>query len=92
VAVLLLIYGVALLIATLLSEWSNRTVLSSAVLFLAVGFLAGPRAIGLVSVERDSPFVTQVSKLALFAILLAMGCGSGGRISAVRGACPDVRC
>ena len=36
---LLLVYGLALLVATLLSEWSNRTVLSSAVLFLVIGFI-----------------------------------------------------
>jgi len=71
--VLLLVYGFALLTATLLSEWSNRTVLSSAVLFLVFGFVAGPAGLGLVTIDIDSALVSQISELALFAILFSDG-------------------
>ena len=70
---LLLIYGVTLLLAVLVSEWSRRTVLSSAVLFLAAGFLAGPAALGLVRVEPASPLISGLANLALFSILFSDG-------------------
>lgn len=70
---LLLLFGIALLLATLLSEWSHRTVLSSAVLFLAIGFAAGPQGFGIVSVSPDAPIVWGVTELALFTILFSDG-------------------
>lgn len=70
---LLLVYGLALLVATLLSEWSNRTVLSSAVLFLVIGFIVGPQGLGIVHVDIHSQLVEQVSDLALFTILFSDG-------------------
>src|SRR4051794_8697126 len=77
---LLLIYSVTLLAAVLLSDRFHRTVLSSAVLFLAVGFLAGPRGFGIVSVAPGGEIVTQLADWALVTILfgdaLALGWGS----------------
>jgi sodium/hydrogen antiporter len=70
---LLLVFGVALLVAVLFSEWSNRTVLSSAVLFLAIGFIAGPRGATLLRIHIDAPIVMYVSDFALFAILFTDG-------------------
>jgi NhaP-type Na+/H+ or K+/H+ antiporter len=68
---LFLVYGIALLIAVLFSEWSRRTVLSSAVLFLAAGVLVGPKGLGLIHV--DARLVSGVSDLALFSILFSDG-------------------
>ena len=70
---LLLVYAAALLLAVLVSEWSHRTVLSSAVIFLACGVLAGPLGLDLVEVELDSTLVSQVSDIALFSILFSDG-------------------
>ncbi len=70
---LLLVYALTLLLAALLSEWSRRTILSSAVLFLAAGFLTGSGALGFVSVDVDDPVVATVADLALFTILFSDG-------------------
>ena len=70
---LLLIYGLALLLAVLVSEWSRRTVLSSAVLFLGAGYLAGPAGMGIVALDTRSPLISSLTDLALFSILFSEG-------------------
>jgi NhaP-type Na+/H+ or K+/H+ antiporter len=77
--VLLLIYGLALLVAVLFSEWSKRTVLSSAALFVAVGFLVGPAGLALLDLDPAAPLVSRVSELALFTILFSDGLKLGLR-------------
>jgi NhaP-type Na+/H+ or K+/H+ antiporter len=67
----LLLYSVTLLAAVLLSERFNRTVLSSAVLFLGVGFLVGPRGAALVSLEARGTMVHRLSDWALVTILFS---------------------
>jgi len=73
VGVLLLVFGIALVTATLLSNWFHRTVLSSAVLFLGFGFATGPAGLGLVTIDVESSLLAQVSELALFSILFSDG-------------------
>jgi NhaP-type Na+/H+ or K+/H+ antiporter len=70
---LLLVFSVTLLLAVLLSALAHRTVLSTAVLFLAAGFLVGDGVLGLVRVAPDSPLVAGVAELALFAVLFTDG-------------------
>lgn len=70
---MLLLYGVGLLVASLVSEWSNRTILSSAVVFLVLGFAAGPAWLGLVDVDLESPLIGAVTDVALIAILFSDG-------------------
>lgn len=74
---LILIFSIALLAAVLLSGLSERTVLSTAVLFLVAGFLAG--GTGLVSLNPDNPLVVRLAELALFSVLFTDGMRVGAR-------------
>jgi NhaP-type Na+/H+ or K+/H+ antiporter len=70
---LLLSFAVLLLVAVLISERANRTVLSTAVLFLLGGFLLGPGAIGVIEVSAGDPIVSGLAELALFSVLFTDG-------------------
>jgi sodium/hydrogen antiporter len=70
---LLLTYALVLLLAVLVSALAQRTVLSTAVLFLVAGFLVGDGVLGVVSVTPDSPVVASLAELALFAVLFTDG-------------------
>jgi sodium/hydrogen antiporter len=70
---LLLVFAVALLLAVLLSALAHRTVLSTAVVFLVAGFLAGDGVLGLVHVTAESPIVAELAEFALFAVLFTDG-------------------
>ncbi|GLL06926.1 cation:proton antiporter [Dactylosporangium matsuzakiense] len=70
---LLLVFAVVLLIAVLLSALAHRTVLSTAVVFLLAGFLAGDGVLGFVHVDAGSPVVSSLAELALFAVLFTDG-------------------
>lgn len=68
-----LVFALTLLAALLVSERANRTVLSTAVLFLAAGFVAGPGVSGLVTVTPGDALVSEMATLALFAVLFTDG-------------------
>jgi len=68
----LLIFSIVLLIAVLLSELARRSVLSSAVLFLIAGFVAGG-VLGITSVKPGDEQVRLLSELALFSVLYTDG-------------------
>lgn len=68
-----LVFSVALLLAVLVSERAQRSVLSTAVLFLAAGFLAGSGMLGLVSLAPESEVLGLLAELALFSILFTDG-------------------
>lgn len=70
---LLLVFSVVLLLAVLLSALAHRTVLSTAVLFLVAGFLAGDGVLGLIHVTPESSVVATLAELALFAVLFTDG-------------------
>src|SRR4051794_17593900 len=70
---LLLVFALVLLLAVLVSALAKRTVLSTAVLFLAAGFLAGDGMLGVVEVTPASPVVATLAELALFAVLFTDG-------------------
>ncbi|WP_327002362.1 cation:proton antiporter [Dactylosporangium sp. NBC_01737] len=70
---LLFVFAVTLLIAVLFSALANRTILSTAVLFLVAGFLVGDGALGIVHVTPASPIVATLAELALFVVLFTDG-------------------
>lgn len=71
--VLILVFGVALLVAVLLSGMAARSVLSTSLLFLAAGAVMGEGGIGLVDVRPDSSVVVRLADLALFTVLFVDG-------------------
>ncbi|WP_298462288.1 sodium:proton antiporter [uncultured Cellulomonas sp.] len=70
---LLLSFSVLLLAAVLISERANRTVLSTAVLFLLGGFVLGQGVLGVIDVETGDPVVGGLAELALFSVLFTDG-------------------
>ncbi len=76
--ILVLIFGLVLLAAVLLSELANRTVLSTAVLFLFAGFLCGG-VFGWINIRPGDPAVSRIAELALVAVLFTDGMKVGLR-------------
>lgn len=71
--VLIAVYGVALLVAVLLSGLAARTVLSTSLLFLVGGALVSDGFLGLIHITPDSEIVSVTADLALFAVLFTDG-------------------
>jgi hypothetical protein len=71
--VLLLCFALVLLAAVLLSGLAHRTILSTAVLFLAAGFALGPDTLRVLDLHAESPIVATLAELALFAVLFSDG-------------------
>lgn len=69
----LLAFALTLLAAVLLSALAHRSVLSTAVLFLAAGFLFGPAMLGWLPLSAKDPRVIQFLEIAMFAVLFADG-------------------
>jgi NhaP-type Na+/H+ or K+/H+ antiporter len=72
---LVLAFGLVLLISVSLSGLAARTILSTALMFLAAGALIGQ--VGLVDIPSNSSFVTGLADLALFAVLFTDGQRAG---------------
>lgn len=70
---LLLCFATLLLAGVLVSERANRTVLSTAVLFLVGGFVLGKGMLGVVDVQVGDPLVSRLAELALFSVLFTDG-------------------
>jgi NhaP-type Na+/H+ or K+/H+ antiporter len=70
---LLLAFAAVLLLAVLVSCLAGRTILSTAVLFLAAGFVLGEGTLGVLHLRADSPIVATLAELALFAVLFTDG-------------------
>ena len=70
-------YALSLLIAVLVSQLAQRTVLSTALLFLAAGFVMGEGVLGVVVLTPDDPVVTHLVELALFTVLFTDGMRAG---------------
>lgn len=66
-------FAAVLLVAVLMSGLANRSVLSTAVLFLVGGFLLGDGVFGVVAVHADDPVVATFAELALFSVLFSDG-------------------
>ncbi|GHB51542.1 peptidase [Streptomyces umbrinus] len=71
--VLVAVFGVALLVAVLLSGLAARTVLSTSFLFLVGGALVSDGFLGLIHITPDSDIVAITADLALFAVLFTDG-------------------
>jgi NhaP-type Na+/H+ or K+/H+ antiporter len=76
---LLLAYSLVLLMAVLVSALAHRTVLSTAVLFLAAGLVLGDELTGVVSFGPNDEIVSTLAELALFAVLFTDGMRVGWR-------------
>ncbi|MGH9413488.1 MAG: cation:proton antiporter [Terriglobales bacterium] len=74
---LLLVFAITLLIAVLISALAQRTVLSTAVLFLVVGVLAGRHVFGPLP-SLDPQWLRVIAELALFSVLFTDGMRAGG--------------
>ncbi|MFC4058973.1 cation:proton antiporter [Planomonospora corallina] len=70
---LLLAFAGVLLLAVLLSSLAHRTILSTAALFLAAGFVLGDGVLGVVSITAEDEVVGTLAELALFAVLFTDG-------------------
>ena len=75
--ILILVFAGALLVAVLFSGLAERTVLSTAVFFLLVGFVAGTA--GVLHLEPGDPMVSRLAELALFSVLFTDGMRVGVR-------------
>jgi NhaP-type Na+/H+ or K+/H+ antiporter len=73
----LLLFSLTLLVAVLLSELAQRTVVSTAALFLAVGIAAS--ATGLLHLQADDSTVRDLAELALVSVLFTDGMKVGAR-------------
>ncbi|MBO4269439.1 cation:proton antiporter [Microbispora triticiradicis] len=62
-----------LLLAVLLSSLANRTILSTAALFLVAGFVLGDGVLGVMPIAPDDEIVGMLAELALFAVLFTDG-------------------
>ena len=69
---LLLAFGVTLVLAVLVSELGHRSVLSTTILFLVAGVVAGP-VLSVLRLEPGEPLVLGVANVALFSVLVTDG-------------------
>ena len=70
---LVLAYGIVLLVCVSLSGVAARTVLSTALLFLAAGAVIGPGGLGIASIGPNDPIVVLLAHIALFTVLFTDG-------------------
>lgn len=67
------VFALTLLVAVLISELADRSVISTAVLFLLAGAMAGKGTLGVVALQPGDPPVALLAELALFSILFSDG-------------------
>jgi sodium/hydrogen antiporter len=77
--VLVSVFGVALVLAVLVSGLAARTVLSTSLLVLVGGAVVGPGGLGLVDVTPEGGVVERLADLALFTVLFVDGQKAGVR-------------
>lgn len=66
-------FAVVLIVAVLISGLAHRSLVSTAILFLAAGFLLGDQVFDVVSVQPENPVLSTFVKLALFSIIFVDG-------------------
>jgi sodium/hydrogen antiporter len=69
----LFVFALTLLAAVLISELADRSVLSTAVLFLIAGVVSGEGFLGAFSLQPEDPVVGMLAELALFSVLFTDG-------------------
>ncbi len=77
--VLLLVFAGTLMVGVLISGLAHRSIVSTALLFLVVGFLAGSGVTGVLDLDPRSPLVLRFAELALFSVLFSDGMHAGVR-------------
>lgn len=70
---MVLLFGIALLFAVLISGIAERTALSTAAVFLFIGFLAGQGVSGLIQIQTDDEQLYSFVEVALVTILYTDG-------------------
>ncbi len=70
---IILVFGVTLLLVVLVSGFAARTVLSTALLFLAAGAITGNGGAHWIDVKPHDPVVVTLADLALFSVLYTDG-------------------
>lgn len=79
---LVLVFAGVLVVAILVSELAGRSVLSTAVLFLVAGFVAGEGMVGVIRATPGDEITRSIAELALFAVLFTDGMRAGiGRLT-----------
>lgn len=73
----LVVFGVTLVAAVLVSGFAQRSVLSTAVLFLVAGFVCGRGGLGVLPLDARDPLVAALAQLALFSVLFSDGMHAG---------------
>lgn len=76
---LLLVFAALLLLAVLVSALIHRTILSTAALFLAGGFLLGDGVLDVLVLKPEDDIINTLAELALFAVLFTDGMHAGWR-------------
>src|SRR5690349_5194326 len=71
----LLVFAIAVLLAGLISALANRSILSTAVLLLLIGFLCGSGWLGIIRLDSRGLLVEKLAELVLFAVLFVEGMG-----------------
>lgn len=69
----ILVFALALFAAALISELANRSIVSTTVLFLLVGFFVGPGIFGVIQLQPQSPVMTSLAQFAMYAVLFIGG-------------------
>jgi hypothetical protein len=80
---LLLVFAVTLLLAVLVSEVAERSILSASILFLAAGFLVG-KGVFSAPPQLNPQLLQRMSEIVLFSILFIDGIRTGGMKSIAR--------
>lgn len=75
----LLIFAITLFLAVIVSELAERSVLSTAVIFLVAGFFAGDGVLHFLHVKPEDDVVTNVANIALLSVLFTDGMRVGVR-------------
>jgi NhaP-type Na+/H+ or K+/H+ antiporter len=76
---LLLAFALTLLVAVWISGLAQRTVLSTAVLFLVIGFVTGRGTLKIVALHPQQSLVVSLANLALFSVLFTDGMKASAR-------------
>jgi NhaP-type Na+/H+ or K+/H+ antiporter len=69
----ILVFAGALFVAALISEYAHRSIVSTSVLFLMVGFFAGPAFLGAITLEVRSDTLSTLAEIAMFTVLFTDG-------------------
>ncbi len=72
-----LAFALALFLAAIVSDYSRRSIVSSAVVFLVAGWLVGGGGFGLVRVRADAASVRYLAQIVLFSVLFTDGTRTG---------------